>query len=155
MSHLLICTGGQSIVLCITLVPHILCSFGEIKHFLYRCFTFRLFQRHSRTCILLLLLQECSLEVFAELKKDAVLALEFILKGSSVDFTAVRGLLPLMSDYQLDLLSDEVSYVVLALRLVDRSCVCMYQRESIRGEISGLCKAAYAVDFAVACEELA
>ena len=55
------------------------------------------------------MLQQCSSEMFSELKKDAVSALELILKGSTLDFAAVRGLLPLMSDYQLDLLSDQVS----------------------------------------------
>jgi hypothetical protein len=50
--------------------------------------------------------------MFSELKKDVVLALELVLKdSSSLDFAVVRGLLPLMSDYQLDLLSDQVSYV--------------------------------------------
>ena len=47
--------------------------------------------------------------MFSELKKDAVVALELILGGVSFDFVAIRGLLPLMSDYQLDLLNDKVS----------------------------------------------
>ena len=71
----------------------------------------RLFLRHSRRDSLLLLLQQCSSEIFSELKKDAVGALELVLKGPSLDFVAIRGLLPLMSDYQLDLLDDEVSYI--------------------------------------------
>ncbi len=78
----------------------------------YWCFTIRLFLRHSKRDILLLLLRKCDSQMFSELKKDVVLALELVLKdSSSLDFAVVRGLLPLMSDYQLDLLSDQVSYV--------------------------------------------
>lgn len=64
--------------------------------------------------------------MFSELKKDAVGAMELILEGSTLDFATVRGLLPLMSDYQLDLLSDQVSYITyvcilhLAFTLVDK-----------------------------------
>ena len=78
-------------------------------------FIARLFLRHSKRDVLLLLLQQCNSEMFSELKKDAVGAMELILKGSTLDFATVRGLLPLMSDYQLDLLSDQVSYVTFVL----------------------------------------
>ena len=77
----------------------------------YLLFTARLFLRHSRGDVLLLLLQKCDSQVFSELKKDVIIVLELVLKDSSLDFATVRELLPLMSDYQLDLLSDQVSYV--------------------------------------------
>ena len=77
----------------------------------YLLFAVRLFVRHSRRDVLLLLLQKCDSQVFSELKKDVVIVLELVLKDSSLDFATIRGLLPLMSNYQLDLLSDQVSCV--------------------------------------------
>ena len=65
--------------------------------------------RHSNRDAALLLLQQSSLGVLSELGKDAVAALEMIIKSSSFNFISVRDMLPLMSDCQLDLLSDEVS----------------------------------------------
>ena len=94
------------------------------------CFAVRLFQRHIRRDVLLLLLQMCNSQVFYELKKDVVVAMEFILSSSMLDFPVVRGLLPLMSDYQLDLLSDQVSSQLYIFGLNDKSC--MHLREYTR-----------------------
>ena len=85
-------------------------------------FCIRLFIAHIRSETLMLLLQQLTSEVFSELKKDAVVALELILKSSSIDFVAVRKLLPLMSDYQLDLLNDEVRAFISIVRRVVYMC---------------------------------
>ena len=67
--------------------------------------------------------------MFSELKKDAVGALELILQDPSLDFVAIRGLLPLMSDYQLDLLNDKVSYIyIIALWLINELSAYLYSR---------------------------